>query len=64
MDNEKLYLCTIYDKDGKRVGVEVSDDLDGLILRSKFFKKSSIAESYKIWECIEIVVKGMKDENT
>lgn len=59
MDSDTLYLVTSYNKEGKRVGIGVSNDLEGLQNREKSCSSGWIV---KFWECKEIKVGKIKVE--
>lgn len=51
----KLYICTIYANDGKRIGIRIQDDIEAATKAGK-----SVAAdfgsgcTYKVWECTEV----------
>jgi hypothetical protein len=51
MADEVLYLMTLY-KEGKRIGMEISDDMERLTERAKDYKE--FADQVKFWKCEEI----------
>jgi hypothetical protein len=53
MDNDKLYMSTVYNETGERIGIKLYNDLETAHLHGK--EQASIFEgSYKVWECTEI----------
>jgi hypothetical protein len=59
MDEGTLYLLTAY-KEGKRVGMEVSETIESL--RAESYKESTLADEVKYWKCEEIKYKETKAE--
>jgi hypothetical protein len=60
MDKDKsLYLVTEHDETGKRVGFEVSEDLEKL--EGRYPKGlSPLGWRTRLWECKEIVFREIK----
>jgi hypothetical protein len=55
MSDETLYLMTLH-KNGKRIGLEVNDNIEPLTERAPNYK--DLADEVKFWECKEISVKN------
>jgi hypothetical protein len=55
MSDTTLFIGTVYNAEGKRVGVEISSSgLDHIKERMAIYKKTSPDCTTKIWECKEI----------
>lgn len=54
MDSDTIYLSTVYDKDGRRIGLSTDTDLENASLRGRsgalFFGDGS---TFKVWTCAE-----------
>jgi hypothetical protein len=55
MDEGTLYLLTAY-KEGKRIGMEVSEMIETLKERASNYKE--LADQVKYWKCEEIKKSG------
>jgi hypothetical protein len=51
MDADILYLMTLY-KEGKRIGLEVSEAIETLTGRASIYKE--LADEVRFWKCEEI----------